>query len=560
MRIARSYPLALAGATLAVALSVSTMSASAASTFLLQFGQHDSEAAARQQWDELQRAYPELLNDKSLRIAPVTGAAGSETYRTQASGISGRDEAQTTCNAMNADNVTCLVVETSMYMPAQQEDEVEVEMVSDEMDGVSIEEETALESQPMLAQAETTTSETVIIEEAPEEQERSFISGFLPWLDDEPAAAPAAAESVTITETQTTTTEIAPLEAEAEAAPIEVAQQAQPAPQEPMQVEEAPRPQRVEQLQPEAQPAEINRATATQMSESLPAGETRVVESRAPRNLNAQAQPAPAEQESIAPQVAPQPAYNTGAAEIEVAEAIQVPLSFEGEVAPPAPVNKPVGYAGLPSQPLPKRTLWVQLSSFASKQAAMDYWRQLSAQKPELMRMLRIRITTPWKANYAQRTASLRMGPFADQNAINDLCATAAQQNLRCSMVKEMAGSTVASTTRTMRTPEQAYQRRQATPRSYSRAAGMPPSGMFWVQLGAFDSVPEAQERWGQMQTVHADALGRLQPQISYPALSSSPTPVYHLRTGPFVTQSAATNLCSRLQSRHLGCIVVQAR
>lgn len=552
MRIARSYPLALAGATLAVALSVSTMSASAASTFLLQFGQHDSEAAARQQWDELQRAYPELLNDKSLRIAPVTGAAGSETYRTQASGIAGRDEAQATCNAMNADNVTCLVVETSMYMPAQQEAEVEVEMVSDEMDGVSIEEETALESQPMLAQAETTTTETVIIEEAPAEQERSFVSGFLPWLDDEPAA-PAAAESVTITET--TTTEIAPLEAEAEAAPIEVTQQAQPA-----QMQAAPRPQRVDQVEAQAQPEQINRSTAAQMSEELPAGETRVVESRAPRSLNAQVQPAPVQQASIEPQVAPQPAYNNSDAEIEVAEAIQVPLSFEGEIAPPAPVNKPVGYAGLPSQPLPKRTLWVQLSSFVSKEAAMNYWRQLSAQNPELMRMLRIRIVTPWKANYSQRTASLRMGPFADQNAINDLCATAAQQNLRCSMVKEMAGSTVASNTRTMRTPEQAYQRRQATPRSYSRAAGMPPSGMFWVQLGAFDSVPAAQERWGQMQTVHADALGRLQPQISYPALSSSPTPVYHLRTGPFVTQSAAMNLCSRLQSRSLGCIVVQAR
>lgn len=559
MRIARSYPLALAGATLAVALSVSTMSASAASTFLLQFGQHDSEGAARQQWDELQRAYPELLNDKSLRIAPVTGAAGSETYRTQASGIAGRDEAQATCNAMNADNVTCLVVETSMYMPAQQEAEVEVEMVSDEMDGVSIEDETALESQPMLAQAETTTTETVIIEEAPKEQERSFVSGFLPWLDDEPTPAPAAAETVTITET--TTTEIAPLEAEAEAAPIEVAQQAQP-----VEMQAAPRPQRVEQVEAQAWPEQIDRSTAVQMSEELPAGETRVVESRAPRSLNAQVQQAeaapvaPAQQSSLAPQVAPQPSYGGVDAEIEVAEAIQVPLSFDAEVAAPAPVNKPVGYAGLPSQPLPKRTLWVQLSSFVSKEAAMNYWRQLSAQNPELMRMLRIRIVTPWKANYSQRTASLRMGPFADQNAINDLCATAAQQNLRCSMVKEMAGSTVASNTRTMRTPEQAYQRRQATPRSYSRAAGMPPSGMFWVQLGAFDSVPAAQERWGQMQTVHADALGRLQPQISYPALSSSPTPVYHLRTGPFVTQSAAMNLCSRLQSRSLGCIVVQAR
>lgn len=91
MRIVRPYPLALAGATLAVALSVSSMTANAASTFLMQFGQHDTEAAAREQWDGLQAEHPELLGDKVLRVAPVTTPpAPRHTARKQAASIAVR--------------------------------------------------------------------------------------------------------------------------------------------------------------------------------------------------------------------------------------------------------------------------------------------------------------------------------------------------------------------------------------------------------------------------------------------------------------------------------------
>lgn len=520
MRIVRSYPVAVAGVTLAVALSVSAMTANAASTFLLQFGQHDTETAARQQWETLQNSHPDLLGNLSLRVAPVTTASGSETYRTQASGVASRDEAQSACNRLSAANVTCMVVETSMYLPQKQAaSDIEIEKVAAAPEPVA------------LAQ--------VAPAAAPAPKERTFRSTFLPWLDDDSAAE---TETVDVTDAAGTRVEAAP------AQPVAVAPVAPAAP--------APRPERVE---PPVQPQAVERAAAEEMSAKLAPGETRVVESRAPRSLNAQApapQAAPAPQPQLEPQLPVEESFGT--AQVEVAEAIQVPLSFGNAV--PVPANKPVGYGGYPSQPVAQRTAWVQLSHFGSKEAAMGYWRELSAQNPELMRLLRVRIVSPWDNRYGQSKTSLRMGPFRDQAEVDQLCKAAAQRELRCSMVQEVGNSATVAAGRRSSDSMEAYNRRQAVGRSYNRTPGAQPSGMYWVQLGAFDSVQAAQQRWSQLTTVHSDMLGRMQPQISYPALSSSPTPVYHLRTGPFVDSGAAASLCNRLQSRHLGCVVVQAR
>lgn len=316
-----------------------------------------------------------------------------------------------------------------------------------------------------------------------------------------------------------------------------------------------------------AWPENVDRTAAASMSESLPTqrstalrpGETRVVASRAPRTLQA---PNQAVTQPVQPQVipaAPQPQAVSGEAQVEVAEAIQVPLSFGN--AAPVPVNKPVGYGGFPSQPLPERTLWVQLSHFSSKEAAMGYWRSMTTQNPEMMRLLRVRIISPWRSRTPSlsRAASLRMGPFSDREAINRLCGVAAQNGLRCTMVQEVGSTAAANVVRRPSNIEN-HNRRTATSRGYTRTAGATPGGMYWVQLGAFGSVAEAKKRWGELQATHDDVLSRMQPQISYPALSSSPTPVYHLRTGPFVSKSSAIRNCTSLQTRRVGCVVVQSR
>lgn len=539
MRIVRPSSLAMAGATLAIALSVTTMTASAASTFLLQFGTHETESAARAQWDQLQSQYPDLLGNMSVRIAPV-----DDEFRTQASGVINRDMAQQTCSRLTANKIECLVVETSMYAPLQANDDVlyaplaaveeniSVEMASNNREAVNIEEE-ALTPQPTVTAAEVAPAQPV--------KEKSLRETLLPWLGfgDEQDEAPQ---------------------------PVAAA----PA-QEPVQVAEIPRPQRIES----AAPMQTNeRAAAVSLSRNLPTpiaqpaqaalqpGETRVVAERAPRPLQApqnevqqQFAEAVSPQQPQMPETSSQPASSQ--AHVEVAEAIQVPLSF-GDSAP-VPANKPVGYGGFPSQPLTERALWVQMSHFTNKESAMNYWRQISAQNPEMMRLLRVRIVSPLRASGLKQTASLRMGPFTDRNEINRICGVAAQNKLRCTFVQEVGSSAAANTVRTPGHIE-SHNLRQATSRTYSRSAGMPPSGMFWVQLGAFASVADAQQRWDALKITHNDILGRMQPQISYPALSSSPTPVYHLRMGPFMSQSSAITNCNSLQTRQVGCVVVQSR
>jgi hypothetical protein len=546
MRIVRSSSLAMAGATLAIALSVTAISASAASTFLLQFGTHQTESEARSEWDNLQSQYPSLLGNMNVRISPVGGE-----FRTQASGVSSRENAQKTCNSLAANNVQCLVVETSMYAPAASandanyapiaavEENITVEMSDDGMDGVTYEDDALLAPQPNFAAAKP--------QPVAAPQEKTLRETLLPWLsfgNDE--------EEETVENTN----------------PQPVAQQAPaPAPQ-PAAAQEAatPRPERVERS---AWPEVVDRTAAAQMSESLPAqpelkhGETRVIPSRAPRPLRLPENETMSQfEQAVTPQqmpATPEPQAVVGEAQVEIAEAIQVPLSF-GDAAP-VPVNKPVGYGGFPSQPLPARALWVQMSNFANKEAAMNYWRQLSAQNPEMMRLLRVRVITPWRTpgTGLQRPSSLRMGPFTDRNEINRICSVAAQSKLRCTMVQETGSTATANVTRTPRNIEN-HNRRLAQSRTYSRTAGAPATGMYWMQLGAFNSVAEAQQRWDALKVTHNDVLGRLQPQISYPALSSSPTPVYHLRTGPFVNKTSAINNCSALQNRHVGCVVVQSR
>lgn len=519
MRIVRPSSLAMAGITLAITLSVSTATASAASAFLLQFGTHKTEEAAHAQWETLHNQYPDLLGKLEMHIASI-----DQQFRTQASGVTSRETAHQTCNRLMTDKVECHVVETSMYSPAASDQDALFAPLAPVEENISTEMGAAtLEDAPLAPQPDIAAAEPAPVQ-AP--QEKTFRESLLPWLgfgDKEENAAEAAPQPV-------------------------VTAQAEPL-----------RPQRVER------PAEVEaeeRAAVEAMSESLPApvappvaAEADAVASRAPRPLQV---PQDTVQQDFAETVTPQEAPAQDAhAQVEIAEAIQVPLSFGN--AAPVPVNKPVGYGGFPSQPLPARALWVQMSHFTSKEAAMQYWRQLSAQNPEMMRLLRVRIVAPWRTAGTQKTASLRMGPFTNRDEINRICGSAEQSKLRCTLVQEVGSSAAATTVRTQGNHEN-YNLSKATSRSYSRAAGTPPSGMYWLQLGAFDSVATAQQRWDVLTTTHKDILGRMQPQISYPALSSSPTPVYHLRTGPFVNKASALDNCANLQNRYIGCIVVQSR
>lgn len=528
LRTPRFHALALAGALLALSFSLPADTARAASTFLLQFGQHDSQEAAREQWENLQEDYPQLLGDLRFHLAEVDLPSGTK-YRAQASALPSRSDAQELCTALTVDDVECLVVETSMYQPEPAQSEVagegdvaEVEMPAGDdaqIEEVMMDEDSAgvsLESVPELAEADE-----------PESQTSSFRDSLFPWLrdDDEPEAdepiEPVAAEPASARIEPETASENMDREALASLS---------------SQFDEIVSPEQAPtaEYEPEVESAAV-------------------VAARAPKNL--------AETNAVpAPQV-PAEADDANAVDVEVAEAIRVPVSF-GRAAP-VPAKKPVGYGGFPSQASRQPTLWVQLAHFTDKDAAIAYWREVSYGNPELVRLLRVKVISPWKRNrYSAPKTSLRIGPFASRADVNNLCSLAAQRELRCTLVSEVGSTTAANSyaaPRTRTAPASRQNRIKAVGRGYGRP-GTPPSGMYWVQLGAFGQVSAAQERWNELKSVHADLLEHMQPQVSYPVLSSSAQPVFHLRTGPFVNRVSASGLCNKLQARHLGCVVIQSR
>lgn len=524
------HALALAGVLLALSFSLPADTARAASTFLLQFGQHDSQEAAREQWENLQEDYPQLLGDLRFRLAEVELSSGTK-YRAQASALSSRSNAQERCSELTAADVECLVVETSMYQPEPVQNEVAVEgdaaetemaISNDEpIEEVMMSEDSAvasLESVPELAE----------VDEAPVEPEKqaSFRDSLFPWLRDEDEDDEAEADE----------------------------------PVEPMSAEPASEPTRME---PEVPSENMDREALTSLSSQFDEmvspteapmaeyePEAPVMAARAPKNLA----------KSPAPQI-PAATGDADAVDVEVAEAIRVPVSFGR--AMPVPAQKPVGYGGFPSQASRQPTLWVQLAHFIDKDAAIAYWREVSYGNPELARLLRVKVISPWKRNrYSTPKTSLRIGPFASRGDINNLCSLAAQQELNCTLVSEVGSSTAANsyTAPRIRTaPANRHDRIKAVGRGYGRP-GTQPSGMYWVQLGAFGQVSDAQDRWNELKSVHANLLEHMQPQVSYPVLSSGAQPVFHLRTGPFVNRVSANGLCDKLQARHLGCVVIHSR
>lgn len=241
---------------------------------------------------------------------------------------------------------------------------------------------------------------------------------------------------------------------------------------------------------------------------------------------------------------------------VEVAEAIQVPLSENEPVAPAtqeAPLftgPRPPGWGAMPSQSLLQKTLWAQLSHFDSKQEAMAYWEKLRKDHPKLTGDMRVRITQPYQKNMENSRVSLQIGPLLAMQDLEKLCNITASKDLTCLPRRDVGNSAVAAAPR-YRPEERGYAaRRSMLTRPQNRHSG------YWVQLGSYRNQHDAVSVWDELKTRHME-LSVLQPHIVQPRLSSSPERIYRLRTGPYNTRYAAQYLCDTLKSKDTRCLVV---
>lgn len=137
---------------------------------------------------------------------------------------------------------------------------------------------------------------------------------------------------------------------------------------------------------------------------------------------------------------------------VRVGEAQRVPLSEATLPPPPAsfgavPAATPVPMALpavslKPSSTLGQKTLWAQIGTFDDTQGALAYWEQYRRTHPDFP-VVRVRVTSPYQAiTRGLNHVSLRVGPFAKTESINNLCRTVTEAEntakLRCGQIIDM--------------------------------------------------------------------------------------------------------------------------
>ncbi|MFZ4125800.1 MAG: SPOR domain-containing protein [Rickettsiales bacterium] len=257
--------------------------------------------------------------------------------------------------------------------------------------------------------------------------------------------------------------------------------------------------------------------------------------------------------------------------DVQVGEAKRVPLSETKEQAPVEQaattvigVNEPPQVAENvpppppatpitpPSSSMPQKTLWAHIHYFPDQQAALSFWDAYRRAHPDFP-VVRVRTTSSLVARQqGDMRVSLRIGPFAQQGFINILCHSVKEKNehVECGAITDMGAS--ASTF----APRDRYAQSIGQSARYANMTAPKASG-FWVQLGSFTTADEAKMAWEDVRTRNADALDSMKPSIVSPDQGSQAQPIFRLRAGPFPSQMAAKDVCSRVKVNQGSCLVV---
>ncbi|MCC7260712.1 MAG: ankyrin repeat domain-containing protein [Alphaproteobacteria bacterium] len=447
-----------------------------APAYLLQLGTHTDAEEATARWKSLTAAHGKSLKGLSLVLSEVRLQAGNSFYRTQAGYLSDKAEAQKICTALYNDGVDCFVVESGL--------------ASDR----SIQPDTGL---PPQETAKATSSK------------------------------PSAASDVVIEED---VVEIAPEKPSAPEKPVKVADAKPKTPDGYTVVPEG-------EMLPWLKPAAPEKSAAVVSADGMnyePGREPRPLQGGGVFDKPADADPAPS-----APVGAPTANANVKS-EVEVAEAIRVPLSSTGDDMPTPRASL------LPSRNSGKRSTWLQINYFPSEEVAVNFWEKMSKEHPDLTNGLRFRTSQPFRGGAGHISA--QVGPMTSRETSDSLCIIANKHKLRCSPFEDIGSSASANRARDRSA-------NLSRPQSTSAPAG---TIAYWIQFGSYPSAAEAEDQWNSLSALNKDLLGDAQHRIAEPRYGSNAQPVYRLRSGPYALRLYAQDLCSKLKLRQHKCLVVR--
>lgn len=272
-----------------------------------------------------------------------------------------------------------------------------------------------------------------------------------------------------------------------------------------------------------------------------------------------------------APAAPPAPEGN-GKGDVEVAEAIRVPLSDEFVPPTPAvtvkdiPAAQPVAAAApapvaeTPAEPLQEGPGWLQISSFLDDDAAGEFWQEVRLAAPDKATHLRVRTIRPLARG--QGATSLNVGPFASNAEANEFCVHAVRamnDTLQCRFQAEQAQEIARDDALPIRRyiHADAYAaRRQMLARRVPVGNLAPvspgvPKKIYWLQVLSAPSEMEALRSWEDIRTANSDLLQGTRSSV---AASMTGTNRYVVRVGPIYNHQEAVTLCSNLHDRNVEC------
>ena len=80
---------------------------------------------------------------------------------------------------------------------------------------------------------------------------------------------------------------------------------------------------------------------------------------------------------------------------------------------------------------------WAQLGTYHSSQDAWDAWKELKSHHRSLLKRARPAVTTPALSSAAGDTFRLRVGPFRNESAVNNLCSRLGAAGISCVTVND---------------------------------------------------------------------------------------------------------------------------
>lgn len=242
-------------------------------------------------------------------------------------------------------------------------------------------------------------------------------------------------------------------------------------------------------------------------------------------------------------------------------EPVADPVPAQLEPAQAATREQTTAPALLPPTP-PRRTTGaggriLQLSIFENDRVAFQCLSSIQQEIPAAG-MLGARMI---KSTTGQ--AVLRLGPVNDAELEASICdkVSTCGPEIQCRLITESRSRPLGLDAAT---PRPAYDGSAPMPQNLTDYTAEPPAVMttldekgVWVQLGTSSSESEAKERYDLIAKEHGDVLGSFTPVINTPEYRSLAGKVYRLRVGPFQERREAHGICATLSSRGVGCLVL---